>query len=468
MLMPLRLAQNQPLQRQFYEQIRGLIVSGELRPGARMPSTRRLAEQHSVARITVILAYERLIAENYLQTRPATGTFVTGPQPARAPAGTVPRPGPWRAEADPPPLAFDFSPGPPDPALFPLRHWRALLREKLSRLGAANDIPPPGGSLALRSAIADWLASTRGFSATPEQVVVLASRGRALALLAQLLLRPGQRAVVEAPGDAEAESAYARVGVRLLRVPADAEGIDTARLPPGAAALAHVSPLQQSRLGVALSPSRRERLMGWAGEAGAVIVEDDSEGDIRFKPGPLSLMVADTQARVVHLGGFGTVLGPWVGLAYLVLPPDLARRAHATVAQQRDHAGWLEDAALVTYLDTGAYSRHVRHLGKACGERRDVLQGALGQHFGVVRVLPAQGGLALAWLLPSALGSARGFAAAARRIGVGGLDPVSAPGMRADLDDRIVRLGFAGLPERQLRDGAAALAEAAGTLRRAG
>jgi DNA-binding transcriptional MocR family regulator len=92
----------------------------------------------------------------------------------------------------------------------------------------------------------------------------------------------------------------------------------------------------------------------------------------------------------------------------------------------------------------------------------------LGQHFGAVRVLPAQGGLALAWLLPGAIVSARGLAMAARRIGIGGVEPISAPGMRADLNDRIVRLGFAGLPERQLRDGAAALAEAAGTLRRAG
>ena len=469
MLIPLRLVPDRPLQRQFYEQIRGLIVSGALRPGARMPSTRLLAEQYSVARITVILAYERLIVEGHLQTRPSTGTFVTGPPPTCAVVEAQTPHGPWQEEADSPPrIAVDFSPGPPDPALFPLRRWRALLREKLDHLDAAYDIPPPGGSPALRGAIADWLASTRGFAAAPEQIVVLGSRGRALALLAQLLLRPGQRAVMETPGDAEAESAYAGAGARLLRIPADVEGIETARLPPGAAALAHVTPRQQSRLGVALSPSRRERLMEWAGEAGAVIVEDDSEGDIRFRPGPLSLLGSGAHARVVHLGGFGAVLGPWVGLAYVVLPPDLARRARATVAQQRDHAGWLEDAALVTYLDNGAYSRHVRQLGTACRERRDVLQGALGQHFGAVRVLPAQGGLALAWLLPSALGSARSFAAAARRIGVGGVDAVSAPGMRADLDDRIVRLGFAGLPERQLREGAAALAEAAGTLRRAG
>jgi GntR family transcriptional regulator/MocR family aminotransferase len=164
----------------------------------------------------------------------------------------------------------------------------------------------------------------------------------------------------------------------------------------------------------------------------------------------------------VHLGGFGAVLGPWVGLAYLVLPAGLAARARANVTLQRDHAGWLEDAALVSYLGAGAYSRHVHQLGKACRDRRAALQGALCEHFGPVRVLPAQGGLALAWLLPDALGSASGFAEAARRGGVGGVEPVSAPGMRADLDDRIVRLGFAGLPEPRLRDGAAALAEAAG------
>ena len=465
MLIPLRLVQDRPLQRQLYEQIRGLVASGGLRSGARMPSTRQLAEQHAIARITVVLAYERLSAEGYLQTRPSPGTFVAAQPPGRAEASS--RPVPAREEADAPLLAVDFSPGPPDSTLFPLRRWRALLREKLDRLGGAADIPPPGGSLALRAAIADWLASSRGFAATPEQIVVLGSRGRALALLAQMLLRPGQRAVIETPGDAEADAAYAGVGARLLRIPADAEGIETARLPPGSVALAHVTPLQQSRLGVALSPRRRERLMAWAGEAGAVVIEDDSEGDIRFAPGPPSLMAAaGVHARVVHLGGFGAVLGPWVGLAYLVLPPELATRARARVAQQGDHAGWLEDAALVTYLDIGAYSRHVRHVGKACRERRDVLAGALGQHFGVVRVLPAQGGLALAWLLPSALGSARGFAVAARRIGIGGVDAVSAPGMRADLDDRIVRLGFAALPERQLRDGAAALAQAAGTLRR--
>ena len=76
MLIPLNLARDQPLQQQLHDQLRELIGGARLRPGARMPSTRMLAEQFGISRITVLLTYERLIAEGYLETLPAKGTFV--------------------------------------------------------------------------------------------------------------------------------------------------------------------------------------------------------------------------------------------------------------------------------------------------------------------------------------------------------------------------------------------------------
>ena len=82
MLIPLKLVRDQPLQQQLYDQLQTLIASARLQPGARMPSTRMMAEQFSISRITVLLTYERLIAEGYLQTMPAKGTFV-----ARGPNG---------------------------------------------------------------------------------------------------------------------------------------------------------------------------------------------------------------------------------------------------------------------------------------------------------------------------------------------------------------------------------------------
>ena len=86
MLIPLKLLRDRPLQQQLYEQLRALIVSARLADGARMPSTRMLADQFSVARITVVLTYERLLAEGYLTTIPAKGTFVSQ---AQAPAAAL-------------------------------------------------------------------------------------------------------------------------------------------------------------------------------------------------------------------------------------------------------------------------------------------------------------------------------------------------------------------------------------------
>ena len=81
MLIPLKLVRDQQLQQQIFDQLRDLIVSNRLRPGSRMPSSRMMAEQFSISRTTVLLTYERLVAEGYVETRPAAGTFV-----ARAPA----------------------------------------------------------------------------------------------------------------------------------------------------------------------------------------------------------------------------------------------------------------------------------------------------------------------------------------------------------------------------------------------
>src|ERR1700712_1068679 len=128
MLIPLKLVRDQPLQQQLYEQLRILIVSARLAQGSRMPSTRMLADQFAVSRITVLLTYERLIAEGYFATVPAKGTFVshTPPnQPALPAAKSV------AGGSGMPPTA-----GRPDGRLFPSGRWRALVGDSLDVIGA--------------------------------------------------------------------------------------------------------------------------------------------------------------------------------------------------------------------------------------------------------------------------------------------------------------------------------------------
>src|SRR5689334_20463386 len=192
-----------------------MIVSGQLKPGTRMMATRLMAEQFQLSRMTVLLAYEQLIAEGYLETRPPVGTFVSE-NPPRRPSREAPQPAP-AARACPVDHAaifhrhhapsacgaaaeIDFRISCSGGQLFPRRAWRQRLVDVLEHHDFARDGHAPGGLEPLRRAVAHWLADNRGIDASPDEVVIVAGWQQAYDILARLFLRPGDRMVVESPG----------------------------------------------------------------------------------------------------------------------------------------------------------------------------------------------------------------------------------------------------------------------------
>ena len=490
MLIPLKLVRDQPLQQQLYDQLQTLIASARLQPGARMPSTRMLAEQFAISRITVLLTYERLIAEGYLQTLPARGTFVArGPNGCRLSHGGLgsvmgggaglaripPQVGPQTGwEPDPgglergstsrsrPPAdgggpgmgsALEQRVGRPDPSLFPIARWRALLRGVLDRFGAGLPSEHPAGSPVLRAAIAGWLSSSRGLAVAPDQVILVNGRQQALHIAARLLLHPGDRVVLEDPGDNLAACIYAHPGTTLVRVPVDCDGLCTDLLPAGEAALVHVTPEHQRPLGVLLTRERRTALLDWAARAGAMVLEEDCDGEFRYggmeAPPLMSLDAAD---QVIHVGCFSTALGPWLTLGYMVVPRPLIIPALAVRRLIDGGTSWLEHSALAEFLESGAYARHVHRLRKAYLARREALTGALREHFGTTTGLWGGGaGLHLAWHVPPALGPAAVVADMARHCG---LEAAAV----AHAATQAVLLGFGAMSEHQIQVGVQRLA----------
>ena len=454
MLIPLNLHRDQPLQQQLYDQLRGLINTSRLRPGLRMPPTRALAEQFGISRNTVLLTYERLIAEGYLETLPAKGTFV-----ARFPvvrlaahrAAGLAEPSSRFPAEDQKAAHADVRVGRPDPSLFPAGRWRTLMREALDSLGARLGAQHPAGSPGLRTAIADWLSTSRGLAVSPEQVIVANGRQQALHMAAHLAVRPGARVVVEDPCDPDAAATLASEAAALVRVPVDADGLQVERLPTDKVALVHVTPEHQRPLGVRLSHARRLALLDWAARSGGLVLEEDCEGELRYGGMTIpSLMSLDTEERVILLGGFSASLGPWLNLAYLVVPRRLVATALTVRRLIDDSRHCLEESALAGLLDSGGYARHVHRLGKAYASRRDALLGALQQNFGAsMCIWGAHGGLHLAWFPPPDIGSAPYLASLAQRCG---LDAAALPAeMRQRLPNgQVVLLGFGILPERQL------------------
>ena len=442
MLSAISLDKNQCLQQQMVDQLQNLIFTGRLQPGTRMPSTRMLAEQLGISRNTVVLTYDRLIAEGRLETRPAQGTFVVEPAGHRphlrvveGGEAHVPPPHIWR----------------PDPSLFPLVRWRALMRSALDTLGCGAARSHPAGEPALRRAIAAWISASRNIATLPEQIILAESRNHAIHLASHIALRPQSRVVLEDPCDEMTLATFGHDAASVIRVPVDADGMRTDLLPKGSADLVHVTPTHQFPLGAVLSAPRRRALLDWAKTTGALVLEDDCCGELHYghRRQP-SLYETDSTGHVILMGSFAATLGPWLNLSYLAVPRHLSATAGNTCQTVGGVPSRLEQSALAELLETGGYARHVHRVSRVYAARRDGLVSALQRHFGESQIIWGdQAGLHLAWFPPADFAPSGLVAQTARRCGLEAMTlppsmAIKSPGGHA------VLLGFGVLPESQI------------------
>lgn len=469
-----------PLYRRVYHALKSSIRDGRLGPAARLPSTRALAGDLGVSRNTVMLAYEQLAAEGYLVSRNRAATAVAGkpvldhfpeartPEPKATPKlsayarrlttnPAMPLSGSYAAR---PGLRYDFRYGRPSVDEFPREIWRRLIaararRTSRDRLGYAS----PAGHAPLREALCAYLGRARGMSCGAEQIVIVNGSQQGIDLAARLLLERGDGAVVEEPGYPGATIPFAAAGARLIRVPVDAQGLDTARL-PARARLAYVTPCHQFPSGVVMPLERRVALLDWASRAGAWVIEDDYVSEFRYEGRPLeTLQALDRNGRVIYIGTFSKTLYPALRLAYLVLPHALVRPFLAAKWAADRFSPMLAQEALADFIASGQFERYLRRAGSRNAARRRTLIAALREHFGArIEIAGENTGVhLLVWLndvRPPELGPR---IVRAERAGVGlySIAPYYAsPQRRAGL-----LFGYASLSESEIRSGIRALAQ---------
>ncbi|MCE5232782.1 MAG: PLP-dependent aminotransferase family protein [Mizugakiibacter sp.] len=401
------------LLRALHGQLRAAILDGRLRPGLRLPPTRALAAACGVSRNTAVAAYDLLLSEGYLLTRPRAGAFVADVLPT-APAHKAPARGAnadrrlaafWRrpplAPSAPPhaPPRWDFRLGVPDAGAFPFDVWRRLSARALR---AAAKAPAAyldaQGQPALRAAIAQHVAFARAVACGADDIVVTAGAQQAFDLLARILVAPGRTVVaVENPGYAPARAAFAAAGARIAPVRVDDEGLVVARLPREARVIC-VTPSHQFPLGVAMSARRRAELLEFAHRHGAVVIEDDYDGEFRYAGRPLdALQTLDRADSVFYVGTFSKCLFPALRLGF-VAAPAWARRALVGAKLAADgHCPGVAQDALAAFIAAGHLARHVRRMRGVYAARREVLLSGLQRDLAPwLRPLPAVAGLHLA------------------------------------------------------------------------
>jgi GntR family transcriptional regulator/MocR family aminotransferase len=473
-----------PRFRQLHRALRDAIRSGALGPGERLPATRTLSRELGLSRTTILLAYEQLLSEGLARGRVGSGTYVeesAAAPPRRASvSASAARERPLRLSAtgaaiaaararplqsaylsERPVLRFDFRYGQPSLLDFPIATWQRRLGRRLRRASArALDYGPPQGSTALRRALADYLGRSRGLVCDPEQILVVSGSQQGVDLVARLVLRRRDRAALEEPGYEGARAAFDAAGASLVPVPIDAEGIRVDALPRRGVRLVFVTPAHQYPLGVTMSYPRRAALLAWAERTGALVLEDDYDGEYRDEGWPReALMALDRGGVVLHLGTFSKVMFPALRIGYLVLPPRLVEPCARLRVVSDGGAATLEQDALADFLQSGDFERHVRRSRARSRKRRETLLAALRDRLGdQAEVQGGESGLhVVLWLRGRPPREAREIAQRARERGVG-LYPIS-PYYAGRPPAAGFVMGYAALTPETIRDGVARIAE---------
>jgi GntR family transcriptional regulator/MocR family aminotransferase len=371
-----------PLYQQIYLRLRNAITDGLISPGQRIPAARALAKELGLARGTIETAYSLLASEGYVQARGQAGTVV---MPGLEHLGGTPLP------AEPVSASFTAMPqhqavapfqmGLPALDVFPRKIW-ARLAARCARSTQIQDMvyPPFAGVTILREAIAGYLRVSRGIDCVPQQVFITSGYRSTIDLVSRTLLMAGDKAWVEDPGYEPTKDVLRSVGMSLVPVPVDHDGIcvEQGKQFAADARLAVVTPAHQSPLSVSLSLARRVALLDWAAQSDAWIIEDDYDGEYRYLGRPLpALKSLDGEGRVIYSGTFSKVMFPGLRLAYCVVPQGLVKRFDQAVQIHGSGAPALVQAIVTAFMKEGHFSRHIQRMRRLYAERREVVAAGL-------------------------------------------------------------------------------------------
>ncbi|MCS3730118.1 MocR-like pyridoxine biosynthesis transcription factor PdxR [Bradyrhizobium betae] len=386
--------------RQIYLELRSAILSGALRPAAKLPSTRDLAVQLGVSRTAVVSAFEQLLAEGYAVGRKGAGTYVASdlPEPFAAPHGRKARAVPAAASA----ASFhglgdfvdvtaqnDERPFNLGRTLLDARSaelWRKLTARTLRSFERLHlGYGDPRGMSELRKSVCDYLRAARGVRCEPDQIVITAGTQQAIDIVARVVPGPDKAVWIEDPGYPLTRLTLAASGAKVYPIPVDQHGVNVTegiRRAPKARAV-FITASHQFPTGVPLSMARRLELLAWSRESGAWIIEDDYASEFRYGGRPLaSLQGLDEAGRVIYVGTLNKALFPGLRLGYAVLPDPLVQSFVAARYLMDRQPSSLCQSVVAAFMEEGHFAAHVRRMRDVYRRQRDTLVAALSRRLG--------------------------------------------------------------------------------------
>ena len=350
-----------PLYIQLYRSVRDDIISGDLKEGEKLPSLRTLAKNLDISITTTQLAYNQLLVEGYIESKPQSGYYVARVISIKEDDSDAALHNPLTlSSANPKSSSHIF-----DPECFDFIKWKkcasGIFNDYSDLLLYESD---PQGEYSLRYEISKYIYSSRGVSASPEQIVIGAGTQQITGHLCRILGKMNINHVsLEKPGYLPVQSMFFEQGMTISHIPVKADGIEISKLPANIASAVYVSPSNQFPTGAVMPAGRRYQLLEWAKDNDSIIIEDDYDSELRYfgKPVP-ALKSLDKSNRVVYLGSFSSTLFPAIKISYMVLPYPMVEIFDEIKSQYTQTCSKAEQLTLALFMEKGYYYTGIRKL----------------------------------------------------------------------------------------------------------
>ncbi|MBT2655784.1 PLP-dependent aminotransferase family protein [Bacillus sp. ISL-18] len=386
----------EPLYLQLYNYFKQEIQSGSIKPREMLPSKRKLSLHLGISQNTVETAYQQLLAEGYADSVPRKGIFANEInsdlilKPSKDSSRNLKV---LNEESEP--YIIDFSHGKIALEHFPFTSWRRLtlqsLYEEQSSFFLNGDIQ---GELPLREEIAKYVYHSRGVKCSPEQIILGAGTQYLMGLVTMMI---GRDAIfsMEDPGYHRTREAFKDQGVNLIPIPLDEDGISMKHLYESKAQITYVTPSHQFPMGMVMPITRRMELLKWAEEKDRYIIEDDYDGEFRYRGKPIpSLQGLDPYGKVIYLGTFSKSLIPSIRINYMVLPMTLLKKYHDHFSLYKQTVSRLHQHTLWNFMKEGHWERHLNKMRTAYRKKQQTLISSIKKHLGDhVRMIGDDSGL---------------------------------------------------------------------------